>query len=223
MDEKKTTGGSKPAKKIAGAKRKLAEETGSTMSRQGKKRRLLTPKSIKAGVKKAVSKATAARGKAAARKTTAAKTGRCKAATPNNVRLPAVKGTTRVKATVRKPAGTKGKTKTTPTSPAKTTQLKRPSAETKKQILAAAAKGSKCPPRKSPARSQAQTKRPRKPAARKAPSKSPVKARMAPSKAKSAASASSPSKGKAVKGKGLTGTMRSAAKSVARSVRGTKK
>lgn len=221
-DEKKAARGSKPAKKTAGTKRKLAEVNESSASRQGKKRRLLTPKSIKASVKKAVSKATAARGKAA-KQTTAAKTGRGKAAATKNVKLPAVKGATRVKATVRRTPQTKGKMKTNSNPQAKTTQLRRPSAETKKQILAAAAKGSRSPGRKSPAKAQAQTKSPRKTAARKAPSKSPVKARMPPSKAKSTTSAPSPAKGKPVKGRGLSGTMRSAARSVARSVRGTKK
>lgn len=221
-DEKKAAERQKPAKTTTGIKRKFAE-TGSGAGRQVKKRRLLTPKSIRAGVKKAVSKATAARGKTAAKETIAAKTGRGKAATKKDVKLPAVRGAARVKATVRQSGKKRGDTKATSTSQARTTKLKRPSAETKRQILAAASKGSRSPAQKSPAKAQASARSPRKTPTRKAPSKSPVKARMAPSKGRSATAPSSPAKAKAAKDKSLSGRVRSAARNVARSVKGTKK
>lgn len=221
VDEKKAVGGPKTTKKTAGTKRKLGEESGSTASHQGKKRKLLAPKSLKAGVKKAFSTASTARGKATAKKTASSPTGRGETAMKKGVKLPTVKGATKVKATVR---GPRGKTRPAKDS-AKPNQLKRPSAETKKQILAAAAKGSKGPSRKSPAKTkaQAQTKAPRKPVPKKSPTKSPVKAKTSAAKAKSSKTAASPAKAKAVKGNGLSGSVRSAARSVVRSVRGAKK
>ncbi|CAG8159819.1 unnamed protein product [Penicillium olsonii] len=216
-DKLKAEGGSKKAaaKKIAGKKRKASEESDDSDSTSdsdsdsdsesdsdsdsdvpapSKKRKTITAKSIKAGVKKVVA---TVRGKKTTKKTTTAKAA---------VKLPTVKTTGRVKATVRgskavketkttKPTKTTKTTKATkatkatkpaspakpnkpnkltkapPASPAKTgSQLKRPSAETKKKILAAASKGSGVSPRK--------------PAARKAPTKSPVKAKMPAAKPK---------------------------------------
>lgn len=213
------------AKKVVGTKRKLADASDGAASRQRKKRKLLEPKSIKAGVKKVITKARTARGKTAAKKAaTASKTtgrGRAAAKSKANVKLPKVKATTRVKAAVR--GRGKGKTTSatiTPSSPSKKTasQLKRPSAETKRQILAAAAKGSG---RKMPTKTKKTetTSPPRKAPARKAPAKSPVKAKMPASKAKAAATVST----SPVKTRGLTRGVKRAARGVVRSVRGAKK
>ncbi|KAJ5335345.1 Histone-lysine N-methyltransferase (Ash1) [Penicillium brevicompactum] len=202
-------------KKSNGKKRKASEsdsdssdsDSDSDVPVQPKKRKI-TAKSIKAGVKKAVA---TVRGKKITKKTTTAKT---------TVKLPAVKTTGRVKAARAKPAKTVKSKPTKPTKPTKTTptkakpakltkaapsptktksqsQLKRPSAETKKKILAAASKGSGASPRK--------------PAARKAPTKSPVKAKMPPSKPKTTA-----------KG-GLAKGVKNAGQRLVRAVKGSKK
>ncbi|CAI7575517.1 unnamed protein product [Penicillium glandicola] len=184
---KKTT-----SKKAIGKKRKVSEEPDSDDSRQDKKRKMTKSKAIKASVKKAVATIrgkkmtkTTAKGKA----TTASKS-------KTNVKLPTVKATGRVKATVRAPRSKKA-AKETPSSPKKTTsKLKRPSAETKKKILAAASKGSGASPRK---------------LTKKAPAQSPVKAKKAAPKAKSTT--------KGGFGKGV----KSAARRVMKSVNGAKK
>ncbi|KAJ5372211.1 hypothetical protein N7517_004217 [Penicillium concentricum] len=190
LEKRKSEGSPKKgtAKKVIGKKRKVSEEPESDDSRQGKKRKMTKSKVIKASVKKAIAtvrgKKTTAKGKT----TTAAKS-------KTNVKLPTVKTTGRIKATVRAPRSNKV-AKETPASPKKTTsQLKRPSAETKKQILAAASKGSGAYPRKP---------------ARKAPSESPVKAKKPAPKAKST---------KGGFGKGV----KSAARRVMKSVKGAKK
>ncbi|KAJ5885004.1 Histone-lysine N-methyltransferase (Ash1) [Penicillium taxi] len=126
------------AKKASGVKRKRAGET--TASTPDKKRKLLTTKSIKAGVEKAVVKATTARGKALSRKVAA--TSKVKVVTKKTVKLPAVKAAGRVKAAVQRKTSMVKATKAVPVSPSKkTSRLKRPSAETRRKILAAA-KGS---------------------------------------------------------------------------------
>jgi len=223
-DEKKMT------KKLAGTKRKLADADEDTTIRGGQKRKKITPKSLKASVKKAMTKATTARGKAAVKKTAISSRG--KTATKKGVKLPTVTTAARVKAAVRKPRKTYT-AKAASASPAKkTSPLKRPSAETKKRILAAATKGSKAKAQKSPAKSVAKSpakspgkpgrKPGPKPGPRKAPTKSPIKARMPASKAKSTAAASSPVKVKATKGKALGASVRNTARNMVRSVKGTK-
>jgi histone-lysine N-methyltransferase ASH1L len=196
-------------KKIISKKRKVSDEDESDASPKGKKRKMITTKAIKAGVKKAVA---TVRGKKNTKTTTKVESttaGKSKA----NVKLPSVKATGRIKATVRAPRSTKAvkATKTTKTtkatkttkqttaSPAKKTasQLKRPSAETKKKILDAASKGSGTSPRK--------------PYAKKALAKSPVKAKMPAPKAKGTAKGSF--------GKGV----KQAARRVVKSVKGAKK
>jgi histone-lysine N-methyltransferase ASH1L len=219
LEEK--TQAEKGSKKVIGKKRKLANAE-STTSQKGKKRKLLNPKSIKAGVKKAVVKA-AARGKAAAKKTTkaAATSGRGQAA--KDVKLPKVKAASRVKAAVRNGPRPKAKTaktaKATAASSVKgTSPLKRPSPETKKKILARARGTGHPSPKKSPARAKkTEVKSPRKPAGRKAPTKSPVKARMPVSKARKSTTTSGPK----VK-RTLAGSVKKVAKSVVRTVRGKK-
>jgi len=186
LEEKRKAEGSPKktaSKKIINKKRKATEESEDDMPSKSKKRKTITSKTIKAGVKKAVA---TVYGKRTTKTTAKAKT---------NVKLPTVKTTGRVKATVRASKATKA----VPASPAKntTSQLKRPSAETKKKILAAASKGSGVPPRK--------------PVARKAPTKSPAKAKMPASKIKTTAKNSL--------GKGV----KSAAQRVVRSIKGVKK
>ncbi|KAJ5162326.1 hypothetical protein N7492_007718 [Penicillium capsulatum] len=199
--------------KAAGVKRKRAPAKQAAPTHQGKKRKLLNPQSIKASVKKAVTKATTSRGKAVL-KTSAASTARGTKPAAKNAKLPTVKQATK-KASVRMPSRKTQSTKAAPASPTKTSQLKRPSPETKKQILAAAARGGSS--RASAKASKAEAKSPRKATARKAPVKSPVKARMPAPKAKSATKASS-----SVKGKGLGSSLKSAARKVVRNVRSVK-
>ncbi|CAG8245409.1 unnamed protein product [Penicillium salamii] len=186
-DKRKAEGSPKKAaaKKVVGKKRKAGEESDdsddsssdsdsdSDVPAPTKRRKTITTKSIKAGVKKVVA---TVRGKKTTKKTTTSKAA---------VKLPAVKTTGRVKAAVRAPKAAKETkatkstkpnklTKAAPASPAKTkSQLKRPSAETKKKVLAAASKGSGVSPRK--------------PAARKAPIKSPVKPKKPVAKPKTSA------------------------------------
>lgn len=223
VEEKKVV---KKNKKMTGTKRKLAVDDESTNARGGKKRKMITPKSIKASVKKAMTKATTARGKAAAKK--AATTGRGKTVSKQGIKLPKVKTAARIKAAVRGPRRKADTAKAAPASPAKNSPLKRPSAETKKQILAAAAKGSRPQAKKSPAKSPAKSpgksgrKPGPKPGPRKAPMKSPIKARM-PAKDKGTVTASSPAKVKTAKGKGLGASVRNAAKTMMRGVKGMKK
>ncbi|KAJ5668050.1 uncharacterized protein N7477_006620 [Penicillium maclennaniae] len=213
-------------KKMTGTKRKLADEDESTNARGGKKRKMITPKSIKASVKKVITKATTARGKAVAKK--AATTGRGRTVSKQGIKLPKVKTAARVKAAIRGPRRKAETAKAKPTSSAKNSPLKRPSAETKKQILAAAAKGSRSQAEKSPAKSPAKSpgkpsrKPGPKPGSRKAPMKSPVKARM-PFKEKGIVAASSSAKAKTAKGKGLGASVRNAAKTMMRGVKGMKK
>ncbi|KAJ5520542.1 hypothetical protein N7463_000995 [Penicillium fimorum] len=196
LEKRKSEGSQKkaPAKKVIGKKRKVLEEPESDESddsRQGKKRKMIKSKTIKASVKKALA---TVRGKKTTKTTTKGKTTTV-VKSKTNVKLPTVKATGRIKATVRAPRSNKA-AKETSASPKKTTsQLKRPSAETKKQILAAASKGSGASPRKP---------------ARKAPSKGPVKAKKPTPKAKST---------KGGFGKGV----KSAARRVIKSVKGAKK
>ncbi|KAJ5219894.1 Histone-lysine N-methyltransferase (Ash1) [Penicillium chermesinum] len=188
----------------AGTKRK--REATSAATSVAKKRKVITQKSIKAGVKKAVAKATTARGKVT-RKTPASASrspAKGKAEGKKPIKLPKVKAAARVKAAVRAPRKAEG-AKASSKSPAKVSQLKRPSAETKKRILANAAKGSKPASKKSPAKAA-------KPAARKAPSKSPVKAKVLAQAKKTP-----------TKSTGVTRRVRNAAKSVVRVVKGGKK
>ncbi|KAJ5124724.1 Histone-lysine N-methyltransferase (Ash1) [Penicillium bovifimosum] len=214
QEKRKAEGGPKAtSKKTTGKKRKVSDddEDDSDASPEGKKRKIITTKAIKAGVKRAVA---TVRGKKVTKTTTKAQStaaGKSK----TNVKLPSVKATGRIKATVRAPRSTKAvkatkttkTTKTTQTikttkqasaSPKKTaSQLKRPSAETKKKILDAASKGSSASPRKS--------------YARKAPAKSPVKAKMPAPKAKSTAKDS------------FTKGVKQTARRVVKSVKGAKK
>ncbi|KAJ5632933.1 hypothetical protein N7490_009272 [Penicillium lividum] len=204
--------------KTAGTKRKR-DSTAGTATAQAKKRKLLNTKSIKAGIKRAVTKVTTARGKTTTKKTTTTST--------RGGSAKKIKATSRVKAAVngsqRKTASAKAKTATS--SAQKTNQLKRPSAETKKKILANAAKGARSPtnsPVKSPAKakvSKAETKTSRKPVARKPPTKSPIKAKMPASQAKGTLK----SPGKTTKGKSLGSSMKSAGRSVVRTMKGVKK
>ncbi|KGO71267.1 Uncharacterized protein PITC_063480 [Penicillium italicum] len=178
-------------KKVIGKKRKISEEPESDDSSQGNKRKMTKSKAIKASVKKAVA---TVRGKKTVKST--AKSKPTTTVKSKNVKLPTVKATGRIKATVRAPRSNKT-AKQTPASPKKaTSQLKRPSAETKKQILAAASKGSGASPRKS---------------TKKAPAKSPVKAK------KPAPKANSTTKGGFGKG------VKSAARRAMKSVKGAKK
>ncbi|KAJ5819815.1 Histone-lysine N-methyltransferase (Ash1) [Penicillium riverlandense] len=190
----------KKAKKVAGTKRKIADAVDSAPSRGGKRRKLLT------GVKKAIKKTR--RGKAAKETTATSKTtGRGRVAA-KNVKLPTVKATSRVKATVRGPRkNAAAAAKATLASP---TKLKRPSPETKKKIIAAASRGSKGG---RPKKTTGVTS-PRKPAA-KSPAKSPVNNKVTKT---TAAKASSP-----VKGKGWRKGVKSAARSVVRSVKEARK
>ncbi|KAJ5798112.1 uncharacterized protein N7503_007408 [Penicillium pulvis] len=215
--------------KTGGTKRKRATAAG-TATAQAKKRKLLSAKSIKVGVKKAVSKVTTTRGKTTTKKTTTTSTARGQTKTKivekKTVKLPTVKAASRFKAAIRAPQRKTASAKAA-TSPArKTNQLKRPSAETKKKILANAANGGRSPtksPAKSPAKGKApkaETKSPRKPVARKAPTKTPIKAKMPTSKAKGAAK----SPGKTTKDKKSLGrSVKSAARSVVRTVKGATK
>ncbi|KAJ6087012.1 hypothetical protein N7467_005926 [Penicillium canescens] len=216
LEQKRKADSLKKTKKAIGKKRKAAAESSSESESdseteseseseseseedeppKSKRRKLISTKSIRAGVKKAVA---AVRGK----KTTKT-TAKAKATTKaKNVKLPKVKATGRVKAAVRPTRGTKATkatkaTKGAPASPGKkSTALKRPSAETKKKILATASKGT--------------VGRPRKNAAQKAPPKSPVRAKMPTTKAKSPAK------------KGFGKDVKSVARRVVRSVRGTKR
>ncbi|KAJ5780961.1 Histone-lysine N-methyltransferase (Ash1) [Penicillium paradoxum] len=197
LEEKRKAGGSPKkasATKVIGKKRKVSEEVQGTTPRQGKKRKMITTKAIKASVKKAVA---TVRGKKTIKTTTKGKsTTATKSKT--NVKLPTVKTTGRIKATVRAARSTKA-TKETAASPAKksASQLKRPSAETKRQILAAASKGSGASPRK--------------PYTRKAPAKSPVKAKMPAPKAKSTANG------------GLGKGVKNATRRIVKSAKGAKK
>ncbi|KAF3023992.1 hypothetical protein E8E15_009006 [Penicillium rubens] len=195
LEKRKAEGSPKTttAKKVIGKKRKASEEAESDdEAPQGKKRKIIRSKSIKAGVKKAVA---AVRGKKTTKTTAKGKTTTA-VKSKTNVKLPTVKATGRIKATVR--ASRSNKTaKETPASPKKTTsQLKRPSAETKKKILATASKGSGASPRKP---------------AKRVPAKSPVKAKKPAPKAKSTP--------KGGFGKGV----KSAARRVMKSVKGSKK
>ncbi|KAJ6145946.1 hypothetical protein N7497_007928 [Penicillium chrysogenum] len=195
LEKRKAEGSPKTttAKKVIGKKRKVSEEAESDdEAPQGKKRKIIRSKSIKAGVKKAVA---AVRGKKTTKTTAKGKTTTA-VKSKTNVKLPTVKATGRIKATVR--ASRSNKTaKETPASPKKTTsQLKRPSAETEKKILATASKGSGASPRKP---------------AKKVPAKSPVKAKKPAPKAKSTP--------KGGFGKGV----KSAARRVMKSVKGSKK
>ncbi|OQE37396.1 hypothetical protein PENCOP_c010G01022 [Penicillium coprophilum] len=193
LEKRKSEGSPKKAtpKKVIGKKRKVLEEPDSDESRQGKKRKMTKSKAIKATMKRAM---TTVRGKKTT-KTTAKSKSTTAVKSKTNVKLPTIKATGRIKANVRAPRSNKA-AKDTPTSPKKTTsQLKRPSAETKKQILAAASKGSGASPRKP---------------ARKVPSKSPVKAKKPVPKAKS-------TKGAFAKG------VKSAARRVLKSVKGANK
>ncbi|KAJ5306557.1 hypothetical protein N7508_005572 [Penicillium antarcticum] len=218
LEQKRKADSLKKTKKVIGKKRKAAAESSSESGSdsesetesesesesdseedelpKSKRRKLMSTKSIRAGVKKAVA---TVRGKKTTKTTAKAKT----TTKAKNVKLPKVKATGRVKAAVRATRGTKittttkatkatKTTKAAPASPAKksTTTLKRPSAETKKKILATASKGA--------------VGRPRKNVAQKASAKSPVKAK-------------SPAK------KGLGRNVKSVARRVVRSVRGTKK
>lgn len=130
--------------KGAGTKRKRTA-TGSNTATQAKKRKLLTPKSIKAGVRKAVNKVStsASRGKAGTTNkhpAVSTKRGEPKPSpkTKKSIKLPTVKATSRVKASVQRKAGS---AQAAPSN--KTAQLKRPSPETKKRILHEAVKGSR--------------------------------------------------------------------------------
>ncbi|EPS26643.1 hypothetical protein PDE_01581 [Penicillium oxalicum 114-2] len=195
----------KEAKKPLGKKRKLVDAE-STASQKGKKRKVLNAKSIKASVKKVVSKATA-RGKAGTTKSAKATTTSSRSKTTKAVNLPKVKAASRVKATVEKGPRSKGKAaKTTTASSAKgSSVLKRPSLETKKKILARAKGTSRASPKKSPAKpKKGQTKSPRKPAGKKALAKSPAKSRVPTSKAK----------------RTLAGSVKKVTKSVIRAVKG---
>ncbi|KAJ5377725.1 uncharacterized protein N7496_005134 [Penicillium cataractarum] len=205
-------------KKVNGKKRKMTDAE-STTSQKGKKRKLLTPKSIKAGVKKAVAKATS-RGKAATKKTTKASAATSRGKAAKNIKLPKVKTASRVKAAVQKGARSKAQpTKAAAASSVKgSSPLKRPSPETKKKILARAKGGSRPSPKKSPAKAKkTEVKSPLKSAGRKASTKSPVKARMPISKARKSSAAPGPKAKKT-----LTGSVKKAAKSVVRTVRGKK-
>ncbi|KAJ5766495.1 uncharacterized protein N7511_004111 [Penicillium nucicola] len=226
LEQKRKADSLKKGKKVIGKKRKAAAESSSESESdsesdseseseseseedeppKSKRRKLMSTKSIRAGVKKAVA---TVRGKKTTKTTkTTAKTK--VTAKAKNVKLPKVKATGRMKAAVRGTKTTKATkatkgikatkaTKTAPASPANksTTKLKRPSAETKRKILATASKGS--------------VGRPRKNAAQKAPTKSPVKAKVSTTISKSPAK------------KGLGRNVKSVARRVVRSVRGTKK
>ncbi|KAJ5592919.1 hypothetical protein N7537_009823 [Penicillium hordei] len=197
LEKRKAEEGTKKAttKKTIGKKRKASEESDSDDSddsSRGKKRKITKSKVIKASVKKAVA---TVRGKKTTKTTAKGKTATA-VKSKTNVKLPTVKATGRIKATVRAPRSKKA-AKETPASPKKTTsQLKRPSAETKKQILAAASKGSGDSPRKP---------------VKKTPAKSPVKAKKPAPKTKSTT--------KGGFGKGV----KSAARRVIKSVKGAKK
>ncbi|KAJ5692192.1 hypothetical protein N7462_001615 [Penicillium macrosclerotiorum] len=217
--EEKDKANGKKTKKVTG-KRKLADAQSKT-SRQSKKRKLITPKSIKAGVKKAMGKVTSTRGKAAAKKTVATSASGRGKTKKRNVRLPKVKAPSRVKAAIRGTGRKTNATKAAAASPAKTSQLNRPSPETRKKILARAKGTRKSDPKTSAKSPKATLKSPHKPAARKAPIKTPVKARMSTAKAKAAKTAktaptSSPN------AKGLTGNVKATARKVVRTVRGVK-
>ncbi|KAF3390413.1 Histone-lysine N-methyltransferase ash1 [Penicillium rolfsii] len=216
--EEKAQAAEKGSKKVIGKKRKLAD-AGSTTSQKGKKRKLLNPKSIKAGVKRVVAKATARR-KAAAKKTTKASATSNRGKAAKEVKLPKVKAASRVKAAVRN--GPRPKTKTSKAAAASsvkgTSVLKRPSLETKKKILARAQGTGRSSPKKSPVKAKnTGVKSSRKSAERKAPSKSPVKARMPVSKPRMSSTTSGPK----VK-KTLAGSVKRVAKGVVRTVRGKK-
>ncbi|KAJ5971045.1 uncharacterized protein N7479_000963 [Penicillium vulpinum] len=145
LEKRKSEGSPKKAtaKKVIGKKRKASEESESDESDQGKKRKIIRSKTIKAGVKKAMA---SVRGKKTTKSMVKGKTTTV-VKSKTHVKLPTVKTTGRIKATVRAARSNKA-AKKTPASPKKTTsQLKRPSAETKKQILAAASNGSGASPR----------------------------------------------------------------------------
>ncbi|KAJ5421738.1 hypothetical protein N7491_010183 [Penicillium cf. griseofulvum] len=146
LEKRRSEGSPKKAtsKKVIGKKRKVSEEPESDDSRQGKKRKTIKSRAIKASVKKAMA---TVRGKKTTKTTAKGKTITA-VKSKTNVKLPTVKATGRIKAIVRAPRSNKA-AKEIPASPKRTTsQLKRPSAETKKQILAAASKGSGASPRK---------------------------------------------------------------------------
>ncbi|CAG8905312.1 unnamed protein product [Penicillium egyptiacum] len=194
LERRKAEGSPKntAAKKVIGKKRKVSEEPASNESPQGKKRKIIRSKTIKAGMKKAVA---TVRGKKTTKRTTAKGKTTTTVRSKTNVKLPTVKATGRIKATVRAPRSNRA-AKETPASPKKTTsRLKRPSAETKKKILATASKGSGTSPRHP---------------ARKAAAKGPVKAKPAPK-------AESTTKG------GFGNGVKSAARRVMKSVKGSKK
>ncbi|KAJ5233658.1 uncharacterized protein N7469_005424 [Penicillium citrinum] len=219
IDEKSKNAASSNKTKKTGTKRKLSQTT-EVSSSPGKKRKLLKPKSIKASVKKVITKATSARGKATTKKTaTASKetTSRASPAKKKNVKLPTVKTASRVKATVKAPQKKNAKTsKTTakpaPKSPAKSTsQLKQPSAETKRKILAAAkGSGSRVTKSAKATKTVGKSSPVKKSPVKKSPAKSPAKAKKPTAK--------SP-----VKAKGLSSSVKSAARNVVRTVKGGKR
>ena len=217
------TSGIQKSTKGAGTKRKRPA-TGSNTKTQAKKRKLLTPKTIKAGVRKAVTKvsASASRGKAGTTKKPLAvstKRGEPKPSpkTKKSVKLPTVKATSRVKASVQRKAGS-GQT----APPKKSGQLKRPSPETKKKILHDAVKGSRSTTKsKSPAsrsstqgkKQKPETKTPGKSRGKDVP-KAHVETKVSLSKA-NRATTKSPNK-PASKGKGLSSSLKKVAQRVVR-------
>ncbi|KAJ5469527.1 hypothetical protein N7539_009145 [Penicillium diatomitis] len=207
----------KEVKKPAGKKRKLADAE-SADSQKGKKRKILNAKSIKAGVKKVVAKATA-RGKTGSKKTVKSAT-TTKSKAKKTVTLPKVKVASRVKATVANASQSKGKaakTKVTAASSSKgSSVLKRPSLETKKKILARAKGTGRASPKKSPAKiKKGDAKSPRKPAGKKAAAKSPVKPRVPPSKVKKNGTGFGTKAQRTIKG-----SVKKATKSVVRTIKG---
>ncbi|KAI9927971.1 hypothetical protein MW887_002823 [Aspergillus wentii] len=159
-NQKKSNSNTKKANaKATGSKRKLENAIDESAARINKKRKLLTPKSIKSGVKKAVSRArpSASKSTTTQKKQPATKQKRkatkepaeqsTKAKSPakkntkfkDNVKLPKVKAKAKVKATVRPTKATGlGKAQSKPTTSQSPSKLNRPSAETKAKILAAA-------------------------------------------------------------------------------------
>ncbi|KAJ5116422.1 hypothetical protein N7456_000770 [Penicillium angulare] len=203
------TDSTKKPLKSTGTKRKRT--TAGTASVQAKKRKLLTPKSVKAGIKKAATKVSIARSKTPnTKKTNTATTPTInsqrgaknppKNPPKKNVKLPTVKAASRVKAAVQRK-----------TVPAKTTSnVAKGSRSTKKENPLAAKPNAK-------GKSKNKEADPRKPSTGSRPSKSPAKANISAGKAKR-----SPAKTN-TKAQGLGNTVKKVVRRVVRPVKATKK
>ncbi|KAH8426421.1 putative histone-lysine N-methyltransferase (Ash1) [Aspergillus melleus] len=137
---------SKASKKVTDAKRRIGKALEGSTSRLNK-RKLLGSQSLKAGVKKAVSKARASTSRSPAKTTSRTAKNAPKTTSPRkrpvkkeetksakNVKLPKVKATAKAKTTVRVKKPTQAQTK----AKASPTKLSRPSEATKAKIIAAA-------------------------------------------------------------------------------------